>query len=87
MRTTKREMREVEVDGPTTCDRCGDVIPDRSGGEIDEVTIERKTGSSFHGDSWGDVHEADVCGKCWETVVVPTLEFAGVRFRKRTWDY
>lgn len=71
----------------TTCDMCGSVIPQQWAGEIDDITVERKTGFSSSDGGSGDLVSVDLCSDCFTGKLVPWLESQGVKVQKTEWDW
>ncbi len=84
----KTESRRVRL----KCDICGE----KSSGaydwakncyEVEETTIEWKTGYSYPEGNFFDVFECDICPKCFEEKVIPTFrKLWGVEFQVREVD-
>ncbi len=82
-RTIPRHVEEAVVSTRTTCDRCGRDVAEvrREPHRADEVTIEARIGSIYEGCDDRSVYVADVCGECFEEVVLPALRDARVAVR------
>ena len=88
-----RHMKTIQVPATTrqiedrvTCDLCGEEIKqDRFSAE--EVEVRHKTGSNYPEGDNGDVTSVDMCGKCFDTKLVPWLRSIGVEPTTRDWDW
>ena len=71
----------------TSCDICGGKIePDGSYG-VDEVEVKHKTGSAYPDGGWGKETTVDLCGKCFDDILLPWLKKQGVKPTIKDWDY
>lgn len=76
--------RKVRV--KTTCDMCKKEIKEDPY-EVDEVTIERRTGYSSRDGGSGKRIDVDMCGKCFDKKLLKWLKEQGVEIRVTDWDY
>lgn len=65
----------------TDCDICGYEIPEPKRFDVDEITVERRTGTCFPSDNWNKYETFDVCGGCWNIHVKPLFSW-GPRIKK-----
>ena len=70
-----------EVVRATNCDICGGEIKEPERFDVDEITVERRTGTCYPSDNWSEYEEFDVCGDCWEEKVKPLFNW-GPRIKK-----
>jgi len=59
----------------TNCDICGNEITEPRMYDVDEITVERQTGTSYPSDNWNEYERFDVCTGCWKSVVKPIFNF------------
>lgn len=77
MKLITRPAKSESVLDKTTCDICGQVFLTRSMSAVNEVIVEQRKGVSYpEGGSGVDI-EFDICGGCFETVLVPFLQSKG----------
>lgn len=76
--TTKIVVEKV------TCDLCGSEIAPK-GYNIDEIIVSHVTGCSTPDGGYGDRIEYDLCGKCFDTRLVPWLKENGAEPRLSDW--
>ena len=69
------------------CDLCHDTIPPRWMGDVDEVTVERKTGYNGPDGGSGDLVGVDLCPKCFSDRLIPWLESQGANIQRTEWDW
>lgn len=73
----------------TTCDLCGDAMVDLMH-ERDEVSISierRKSDHAYPEAEWGEVTRMDICGKCFESKLIPFLKSQGAVPEVKEYDY
>ena len=70
-----------------TCDLCGERIVNIAY-DVDDVTIERDLGTRYPEGSHGSTFRVDMCGKCFETKLVPWLSSLtpNVVVQEEVWD-
>ena len=78
---------ESEIIEKTTCDTCNAELPTRYRHNVDEVTIEYRTGYSCPDGGSGTKIEVDMCGECFNTKLVPFLKIMGADPVKEEWDW
>lgn len=87
MKTITVPAHSKEVIDYVTCDLCGEKIINRSDYSLDEVEVRHKSGVAYPDGGHGDEVEVDVCGKCFDTKLVPWLISQGAKIQSREWDY
>lgn len=70
----------------TTCDLCGIHVYE-NGGEVNEVFVSSRQGFSCPDGSWGKETSFDVCGKCFESILVSFMVRSGAKPTVVEWDF
>jgi hypothetical protein len=77
---------EKEVLDKVVCDLCGKKIVQGSY-DVDEVTIQRRTGVAFPDSHSGEILSVDMCGECFENKLLPWLRSQGCKETVKDYDY
>jgi hypothetical protein len=96
-RTEKRSRTYDEtVTVEVRCDLCGRTAPrpghgqgtwGQYGGDVNEVTVSHRSGSSYPEGGSGETVEFDVCPDCFRDKLVPWLRSQGAEPRTTEWDH
>ena len=74
--------KEVQKYDKTTCDLCNEQIKEHNF-DYDEVSISRKIGSRYPDSGTCNEVKVDMCGKCFETKLVPWLKSMDVTLTEK----
>lgn len=69
----------------TTCDLCRETIKLKNW-HLDDVDVRRRVGSNYPEGGNGTETVFDICGKCFETKLVPWLVSQGAKPDHSEWD-
>jgi hypothetical protein len=76
----------TQVTEYVTCDICSEKIV-AAMYHPDDVRISRHNGESYPEGGWGTDVEFDICGKCFESRLVPWLAEQGASPREEEWEW
>lgn len=79
--------KDISVEHEVFCDLCKSEIDEYSGWDVNEVTIEGKTGYSCPSGGSSETQSVDMCIKCFEGKLIPWLKEQGADIQKseRNW--
>ena len=86
MKTVQIPATTKQVEYKVTCDLCGEEIKNEAF-SAEEVEVRHKTGLSYPEGGSGDETSVDMCGKCFDTKLVPWLRSLDVEPMTREWDW
>jgi hypothetical protein len=99
VKVIKKEKRAIpattrEVIVERTCDLCHKKARDPQSGEwgtssydVEDVTVEYRTGSSYPEGGGGTEYSIDMCPDCFENRLIPWLESQGAIVTEQEWDH
>lgn len=86
MKTVQVPASEREVVDKTTCDICkAEINPSPTNAE--EVEVKHRSGYSCPDGGNGYDTEFDLCGKCFDSKLIPLLAVLGAEPRQTEWDF
>ena len=71
----------------TTCDMCGGIIKPTQSFQVNEIEIKRRTGFSCPDGGSGEELDIDICGECFDNVILPFLKTKIQNVRIVDWDW
>lgn len=88
-----RHVRTIQIPATTkqiidkiTCDICGANVNRGGLYEIDEVSVERRTGTIYPEGGAGTETKVDLCGECFESKLIPWLKAQGANPQTEDWE-
>jgi len=88
-KTITQQVTQVDY---IQCDLCGkqkkhQSVWDDGLYDIQETTIEIRTGKQYPDSYYADVTKADICPQCFVQKIIPTLKKIGVKFYNRVEEH
>lgn len=69
-----RKMETYYKGTRSYCDLCNNEIKGKSFFDVDDCSVEKRTGTSYPDGSFIDIKSIDICSECMEEKIIPLIE-------------